>query len=550
MSASSKKKLRKEQNAAALTEKQRNQKKEEKSLKMYTLTFIVSMALIVAIGLGIVLYGPVNTFLDNKITAMTVGSTKLNTTMLNYFLGDVIDSVRSEYQEAYGDYAFVYAGMNGLDYYSSLEDQTHPEQTEKTWGQVFTEQAIADATDIYSLYNAAIAAGHKLTEDEETAILSNINTMTAYAIYYAQYESLDAYLKDYYGRTATQETYTEYIRVKAIAQSFADAYLDGLTYTVEDYREHEKKDYHSYSSYNFSAYDVIVNNYREGGTKDENGNTTYSDEEMQAAQNAAKLDAETLGQGTYKDSTEFDKTIAALEINKDKESAASTLYTKQFGGQNIPNEDIRKWLADDSRKSGDVGVFPQTTKDSDGKEITTGYSVIMFQSSTENTMNLVNVRHILLKVDSTTDKDGNEVLNADQLAKAQIKAEELLAEFKNGKVQNAEIFGALAKEHSDDGSKNENGLIKDIYPGMTVEEFDNWCFDSSRKVGDTEIIKTEFGVHIMYFEGKSDTTYRDMLIDDEMRNQATSEWIDELVKNTEVVIKNTSRVYTDRTMGQ
>ncbi len=548
MSASSKKKLRKEQNAAALTEKQLKEQKDAKSLKRYTFTFIVCMALVLALGIGIVLYNPIDRALDNNTIALTVGNNKLNTTMMNYFLGDAIDSVRAEHQEAYGDYAFIYAGMSGLDYYKSLDEQQHPEQTEKTWGQVFIDQAIEDATKIYALYDAAVKDGHKLTKDEETAILSNVNTLTAYAIYYAGYQDLDPYLRAVYGPTATKETYTEYLTVKALAESFTNAYFDGLEYTDEDYREHEKKDYFYYSSYNFSAYDIVVNSYREGGTKDENGNTTYSDEEIAAAQAAAKADAEALAKGTFVDSVAFDKAIAALEINKENEDAKSTLYTKQFGGESIADEDIREWLSSKDRKTGDIGLFPQTTKDSDGNETTTGYTVIMYQSGTDNLMKLVNVRHILLKVDSTTDSDGNTVLKEESKKTAETKANELLEEFKKGE-QTAEAFGALAKEHSDDGSASENGLIEEIYPGMTVEAFDNWCFDTNREVGDTEVILTEYGYHVMYFDSYCDMTYRDQMIDSDLRNDATSEWIDEIANAAEVVIGKTSRMNTDRTMA-
>ena len=549
MSASSKKKLRKEQNAAALTEKQLKEQKDAKSLKRYTLTFVVCMVLVLALGIGIVLHNPIDRALDNNTIALTVGNNKLNTTMMNYFLGDAIDSVRAEYQEAYGDYAFVYAGMSGLDYYKSLDEQKHPEQTEKTWGQVFIEQAIEDATKIYALYDSAVKDGHKLTEDEETAVLSNINTLTAYAIYYAGYQDLDPYLRAAYGPTASKETFTEYLTVKALADSYTNAYFDGLEYTDEDYREHEKKDYFYYSSYNFSAYDIVVSSYRKGGTKDENGNTKYSDEEIAAAQAAAKADADALAQGTFADSVAFDKAIAALEINKDKKDVKSTLYTKQFGGESIADKNIREWLSSKDRKAGDIGMFPQTTKDSEGKETTTGYTIIMFQSGTDNLMKLVNVRHILLKVDSTTDEDGNKVFKEESKKKAEEEANKLLKEFKEGKVQSAETFGALAKEHSDDGSAADNGLIEEIYPGMTVEAFDNWCFDTNREVGDTEVIMTEYGYHVMYFDSYCDITYRDQMIDSDLRDDATAEWIEDIAEAAEVVVGKTSRMNTDRTMG-
>lgn len=34
-----------------------------------------------------------------------------------------------------------------------------------------------------------------------------------------------------------------------------------------------------------------------------------------------------------------------------------------------------------------------------------------------------------------------------------------------------------------------------------VNSFSAWCFDSSRKAGDTAIVKSDFGYHIMYFVG-------------------------------------------------
>ena len=59
MSASSKKKLRKEQETANMTEKQLAAKKEEKQLKIYTLSFWVVMALCVCLVAGMALKGPV-----------------------------------------------------------------------------------------------------------------------------------------------------------------------------------------------------------------------------------------------------------------------------------------------------------------------------------------------------------------------------------------------------------------------------------------------------------------------------------------------------------
>ena len=52
MSASDKKKLRKEQRAAAMSEKQKREQKEAKQLKIWTSIFAVVMAIVILIPIG------------------------------------------------------------------------------------------------------------------------------------------------------------------------------------------------------------------------------------------------------------------------------------------------------------------------------------------------------------------------------------------------------------------------------------------------------------------------------------------------------------------
>ena len=39
---------------------------------------------------------------------------------------------------------------------------------------------------------------------------------------------------------------------------------------------------------------------------------------------------------------------------------------------------------------------------------------------------------------------------------------------------------------------------------MVVEAFQDWSLDESRKTGDTGIVETDYGYHIMYFVGLGD----------------------------------------------
>ena len=51
----------------------------------------------------------------------------------------------------------------------------------------------------------------------------------------------------------------------------------------------------------------------------------------------------------------------------------------------------------------------------------------------------------------------------------------------------------------DPGSNTTGGLYEDVAVGMMVEPFENWCFEEGRQYGDTGLVKTTYGYHIMYF---------------------------------------------------
>ena len=112
---------------------------------------------------------------------------------------------------------------------------------------------------------------------------------------------------------------------------------------------------------------------------------------------------------------------------------------------------------------------------------------------------VIDVRHILLMP-----ADATEEAKAACLQEAQA----LLAQWKNGDATE-ESFAELANEHSQDpGSNTVGGLYEFVYQGDMVDTFDAWCFDESRKSGDTGIVETSYGFHIMYFVYGADEWYR------------------------------------------
>ena len=116
--------------------------------------------------------------------------------------------------------------------------------------------------------------------------------------------------------------------------------------------------------------------------------------------------------------------------------------------------------------------------------------------------NMVNVRHILVcPEDGTVDEETYAVTySEEEWAACLAKAEQILADWESGEATE-ESFAALANEKSEDGGSNTNG---GLYSGITadtgfVEPFLNWCMDETRAIGDTGIVQTEYGYHIMFF---------------------------------------------------
>ena len=117
---------------------------------------------------------------------------------------------------------------------------------------------------------------------------------------------------------------------------------------------------------------------------------------------------------------------------------------------------------------------------------------------------MVNMRHILIQPEGTND-DGTYTDEA--WAEAEKKANELLTEWKNGEHTEDSFAFMAAESSTDSGSATNGGLYEDIYPGQMVDAFDAWCFDAARKPGDTGIVKTEYGYHIMYFVSTGEHAY-------------------------------------------
>ena len=120
----------------------------------------------------------------------------------------------------------------------------------------------------------------------------------------------------------------------------------------------------------------------------------------------------------------------------------------------------------------------------------------------DKTTSSVDVRHILILPEgATVETVTTEEFSDEAWAAGEQKAQEILGQWLSGD-KTEDSFATLANENSaDTGSNTNGGLYSGVTEGQMVEAFNDWCFDSSRQVGDYGIVKTQYGYHIMYFCG-------------------------------------------------
>lgn len=128
---------------------------------------------------------------------------------------------------------------------------------------------------------------------------------------------------------------------------------------------------------------------------------------------------------------------------------------------------------------------------------------------TEDTAPYVDVRHILLMPDASgTDESGTAVSTDEDWAACYSQAQAILDAWLAGEATE-DSFADLANTHSADGGSNTTGGLYEMVTddGTYVEAFTNWCIEDGRQVGDTGIVQTEYGYHIMYCSAIEEAWY-------------------------------------------
>ncbi len=470
---------------------------------------VISIILIVAL----VLFGAAKVLTDvfcvpqKVLSAATYGDLKLSVAEYNYYYMSLYNQavqLSSYYDEQY-------SGM-GSQYFDTTVSPAEQEYTGEdagenveTWADYFKYSAHERGFLTKIIYNEAVSedakkAGFELTteqqEEMDTQIKETIDTLSEYA--QQNDYALDNYIAKTCGEGLTEKSYTELLERDMMAQYYLTWYQENASETADD------KAIAEYYNENREFIDVtsiryFTVSYAEAteGSEDE----TYT--KAQAKARADKFVSEVSDEKTFIAATKQ----YAPESYKENYAEDDATLVENINATSLESisEDMSAWVMDTKRAKGNIGVFDSETQEC--------YYIIyvVTPAHKDTTSSGVDVRHLLVEAKTTTeDAEGNTVdlsqaVIDKNFANAKTEAEKLLAEWKKGDA-NEDTFAALATANTDDtGSVETGGLYEDITSESSyVPEFLDWCM-ASHKAGDTGIIKTDYGYHIMYFVGAEET---------------------------------------------
>lgn len=423
--------------------------------------------------------------------AFKVGDTEYSIAEYNYMY---MNSFNEIYSMLYSNYSSYISYI--IDISKPLEEQDYSDGV--TWDQYITDYTEETLRRMTVVYEAAKADESYVMSDEfKTALEEFDANIEANAADYNM--TAEEFIKYAYGETADLEMVREMTEKQYTYYDYSNQYANNVTVSDDELREYYANDKKSYDSVDFRYFTIPY-------TEDET--TEFTDEQKAAA--VAK--AEEMSKAASAE--EFDALALENATEANKEYYEAENATEYTGAKyaDLSATDVADWLFDDSRTVGETFV-------SENDESACVF-VFMFENRTGIDYTTINVRHILISPEQ--DESGNSDDAA--WAAAEEKAQGLYDSYLAGE-HTEKIFSQLATDNSSDtGSVEAGGLYENVAKGEMVQEFEDWCYDEARKAGDTGVVKTSYGYHIMYYVGEGESNLAAQLYDT-IANEKYEAWI-------------------------
>lgn len=416
-------------------------------------------------------------------------SIKVNT--YNYYFAMYYNNLQSTVS-SYKQYGIDLEEANlNVDFDKKLSEQTRTEDGKtQTWLEYLQEQVEDKIKDTYMNYYKAVKENKgkdpEITDDQKKELKEALKNYKTSAHKYGF--TVSGYIEAAMGHGVTKDVFVREATISYIAENYESDHKEDSTtktYTDKELNAYKKKNEAKLQSVDIKMFECD------------------SEDDAKAFKKALKADGSNFADLASKYSSDkFDKKANKNPVETTyKDINRMSMEALSFAISTADDKDKKSypgldWLYSADRKAGDVRQDSTTV-------------VYVVKPAYMSNAKTVNVRHILIAPesskssnDNSSSKSAKDCTDKEWVA-AKKKAESVLAQYNKGD-KTSESFATLAKSNSSDGNASEGGLYENVVPNQMVPTFNAWCFDSSRKAGDVAIVKTEYGYHIMYFEGKND----------------------------------------------
>lgn len=474
----------------------KNAKKNPKSEKAKQIVGkVIGVVIVAALVLGAI-YGTLNFFgVPQKVlTAAKIGDTKISVAKYNFYYMDMYLShanTSKQYDSQYGTgYGAMYTGYDStktpMEQEYTLGEIEGFEGETATWADYFRINTLKYLQTYIAYADMARDAGITLTEDEQKEIDEQVDSLRETAEQNSF--SLDRYLIKLYGKGVDEKLLREVMEERQLAAKYSEQKQTDTQNAITDEQidtEYNAKlsDYAVCTVYGFT---VAADTSSISADATDEEKTAATQEAMAKAKATADAYAANVKDAVSLTTQAKVNSSSATDESVKFENVTAATLAQSFG------QAAADWALAADRAVGNVTVV----------ESTNGYSVLLMSALPhKDTVKPVDVRHILIKF--PTDSSGQTTAISDEAKIAyRDKAQEVYDQYLANPTE--ENFITLATANNEDtGSKDNGGLYENVAVGDMVEQFNDWCFDAARKPGDTGIVETRFGYHIMYYVGNN-----------------------------------------------
>ena len=419
--------------------------------------------------------------IDPSKVVMKIGDEEITFAEFNLYYCRTVMNVISYAQNSFGDqYAEMLKQTEGFDPNAPFRDQDCKYAEGSSWFEYFVDSVDKELREILTLCNLAYENGIELDENE----LAECEKQVTDIINYANQNQMS--ISQLYGDSlgiSNEETVRTLTKKIALAQKAKTPFEETHPVSDEDIAAEYEANGKKYEVLDYMAFTMQANQ------------TTVTNEDLRRY--ADELAATTTPEDFAAYVDNFYNNVLNSDIEDTTEYTVDSLLTKNFQYNELP---AVEWLFTEAEVGQCREEFSNMGEDQD--LVCTVYMLVKAPSLNDYTSKTV--RHILFDISKYENSD----------VKCRAEADKIYNEYLKDPTE--EHFAELANKYSDDveyeydengnataqkEEKTEGGIYRNIQRDQMVKEFEDWCFDEARKPGDTGIIKTQYGYHIMYFVG-------------------------------------------------